>query len=363
MNRFHYRVNRKIRNSTMYLMNGLAPESKQYDPVHVLNEQIQRILLVRTTFRIGDSILATPAIFMFRRRFPNARIDFVGGTISKILFENLPIDNHYQITRRFPSAPWKYLTLLNRIRSVGYDLAVELSCSQSALGAFIVGLSGARFRAGRTGRRDRWFNVKLPKPVEDSKYNLLTTLVRPMGLETDVLPSIVLSKSEKDAGRKKISAILENARGPVIGVFVGARKSWGKRWRKENFLELINDLDAHGLKVIVFAGPEEMDLVQFYSRGLRPAIPFVFEPNLRSFASMLYNCHCLITCDNGPMHLACALRVHTIAIFQKPNFQRWGPPPNLATVLYNSEGVMAGDVVRVCLRELDRLRADSLLSA
>jgi hypothetical protein len=50
-------------------------------------ERIERILLVYATFRLGDSILATPAI-LFRRNFPHASIDFVGAPIAKVLYRN-----------------------------------------------------------------------------------------------------------------------------------------------------------------------------------------------------------------------------------------------------------------------------------
>jgi heptosyltransferase-3 len=349
-----YRLNRKIRNCIMYVMRVLAPEWKRYDPDDILDQAIHKILLVRATFRIGASVLATPAISMFRRRFPNARIDFVGGPISKVLFENLPIDNHYSIKRRFPFACWSYLALLRNIRKVRYDLAVELSCSQSAMGAFIVGFSGSRFRAGRTGKRDFWFNVKIPRPMETSKYHLLSTFLSSMGLQPRVFPSVVLSSVEKAAGQTTIAGGTR-FEGPLLGVFIGARKAWGKRWPKECFLELINDLHAHGLRVIVFAGPEEKNLLEFYRDRVARDVRFGFERDLRTFAALLSNCRLFVTCDTGPMHLACALGVYTIAIFQKPNFHRWGPPSDLGRVLYNPEGVLPRDVVRVCVQDLVRL--------
>jgi heptosyltransferase-3 len=102
----------------MYVMRVLAPGSRRYDAGDILEQPIHKILLVRATFRIGDSVLSTPAIIMFRRRFPDARIDFVGGPVSKVLLQNLPIDNHYPITRRFPYACWSYLALLMYIRKL-----------------------------------------------------------------------------------------------------------------------------------------------------------------------------------------------------------------------------------------------------
>lgn len=349
---FAYRLNNKILNVVTSGMKALGYGPKAYRRLELPREPIDKILLVRPNFRIGDSLLATPGIFIFRKNYPRARIDFVGGPVSRILFENLPIDHHYQTTRRFPDASWAYFALLRRIRSVGYDLAIELSVSQSAMGGFFVGLSGSRLRIGRKGERDFWFNVRIPKPAVTNKYEALRVFLGSVGLEGDTLPTMVLSAHEKDAGLKRISGLNGTGNGPIVGVFVGARVSRGKAWPKESFLKLIRELRAEGLKVVVFFGPEEENSMDFFRRSLEPDVALIYEPALRVFAAMISACRLFVTCDSGPMHLACALRVRTVAIFQKPDFDRWGPPPNLGAILYKPGGVPASDVLKVCLAEL-----------
>ena len=119
----HYRLNKKISGLAMWVLN-LATLRSADAQVDLRQRPIRKILLVRANFRLGDSLLATPAILLFRRNFPHARIDFVGSSIAKVLFQNLPMDHHYQIARCYPDAWWPYLRLIREIRSVGYDLAV-----------------------------------------------------------------------------------------------------------------------------------------------------------------------------------------------------------------------------------------------
>lgn len=354
---FPHRLNKKIRLLATRMVSLFTGTAKE-DRLDLHRERIEKILLVRANFRMGNSILATPAITLFRRNFSRARIDFVGGPISRILFQNLPINHHYRITRRFPNASWAYLVLLRKIRSVGYDLAVELSCSQSAMGSFIVGFSGSRFRVGREGKWDHWFNVRIPKPAERSKYRLLPSFVASMGLEGGkVFPSIVLSSAEKEEGRRRVMVVVGQGKGLVVGFFVGGRKEWGKRWSKEHFLQLITALRARGVKVIVFFGPEEKELIGFFRQGLERDVPLVCESSLRILAAMVSNCQLFVACDSGPMHLACALGVRTVAIFQNPNFERWGPPPSLGRIVYQPGGVSARKVLEVCFQELSHIAA------
>lgn len=316
-------------------------------------EKIDKILLVRPNFRLGNSILALPSVHLFRKNYPNARIDFVGSPVSKTLFANLPIDHHYQVARRFPKSSWAYPVLLRRLRREKYDLAVEVSCSQSALGAFVVGLSGARLRVGRTGKWDFWYDAKIPKTAERNKYRLLPAFVATMGLESeDVPPRLVLSGAETAAGSEALRRRGLDDRLQLVGLFVGARKRHGKRWPENQFVQAIRKLEAHEVQIAVFLGPEEQELMPYFTSNLRPNTPVIFEPSLRLFAAMVSRCRLFVTCDSGPMHLACALGVRTVAIFQNRDFQRWGPPEHTARIIHDPAGVTAEAVAGACLAEL-----------
>src|SRR5262245_17219994 len=332
---FRYALNQQLRRAVNRIMGWITTESKE-ERLDLHKEQLKKILLVRATFRMGDSMLALPAISLFRQNFPAARIDFVGAPISVKLFENLHIDHHFSITRRYPGSAWDYPILLRRLRSVGYDIAVDLSCSQSAMGSFIVGFSRARFRVGLRGKWDRWFNVRIRRPSERNKYRILPAFLGTIGLEVqECLPSLPLRDREKQEGRKRIDQMAGWAGlRPTVGVFVGGRKSWGKRWPIRNFCELITALYWQGVNVITFFGPEEKDLMGFYSDALDTGIAKVSALAPNDFAAMVSNCDLFVTCDSGPMHLACASDTRTVAIFQNPNFDHCGPPPVRAQCIY-----------------------------
>ncbi|HWO41605.1 MAG TPA: glycosyltransferase family 9 protein [Candidatus Eisenbacteria bacterium] len=324
------------------------------EPKFVIADQaIDKILLVRPSFRMGNSILATPFVFRFRNQFPSARIDFVGGPISAMLFENLPIDHHYQITRRFPEASWAYLSLIKQIRSTKYDLAVELSGSQSAMGAWITGWSGARHRIGLEGKRGRYYDLALPKPATRNKYEIAAALARSMQLGgTQNLPKLVLTTNEKEEGLRRLESLIGNGKAADAGVFLGARARKGKRWPLESFLEVIKELRASHVNVVAFAGPEEKELIDYVHWALNGKVPIVYEKSVRRFAAMVSACRVFVTCDSGPMHLACALRVRTVAIFQKNNVEHWAPPPSLAKVVLSD--VSPKGVTRTTLLEVWR---------
>jgi ADP-heptose:LPS heptosyltransferase len=347
-----YRLDRSIRGLVMKAMNRLTPDYRKQE-VDFQPQKIKKILIVRSLFRMGDAILATPAILLFRRNFPAAKIDFVGPPITKSLFENLPIDRHYVICKSFPRAGWSYLLLLKQIRETQYDLAFDASGSSAALSSFIIGFSAARLRVGLRGKWDRWFNVRLDRPATKNKYRTLPELIGSLGLESRlVYPRLFLSPAEVAEGRSRLQVLTGRAEGPIIGVFTGGRKTRGKRWDKENFLNLAKRLRGAGAQPVIFVGPEEKDLLPYFEREMGPSAPAIFEPNVRLFASLVANCNLFVACDSGPVHLACALRIRTIAIFLTGDVNRWGPPDDLGRIVRCEEAASVDAVFKTCHQEL-----------
>jgi len=345
-------LNKKIRALIMRGINLFVYKGKS-EHVNLPKDQIKKILLVRANFRIGNAILATPSIFIFRENFPHAMIDFAGYPVSALLYKHLPIDHHYSITRRFPHILWACFLFIYKMRPMKYDLAVDVSCSQSMTSSLIVGFSGAQFRIGSRGKWDHLFNISIPRPSETNKYKTLPLFLHEMGMKThQILPQLILSPEEKEEGKKKVSSLIGINRASVIGIFIGGRKSKGKKWPAENFLKLITALHSQKINIVVFFGPDEKKSMGFFKQSLGKDIPLVFEPSLRKFASMVSQCKHFIACDSGPMHLSCALGVRTIALFLKRNFNRWGPPQNIAQIIYHPEGIRVEDVLKATLSEL-----------
>jgi ADP-heptose:LPS heptosyltransferase len=354
---FRYRLDRSIRNLVMKAMNAMTPASSDQG-MNFRSEQIKRILVVRSLFRMGDAILATPAILLLRDNFPDAQIDFVGSSLSKALFEKLPIDRHFEVYRSFPRASWSYLVLLKKIRETRYDLAFDASGSSAALGSFIVGFSAARLRVGVRGKWDRWFNVRLDRPAAKNKYRTLPELIGSLGLQSRrVYPRLVLSPAEIEQGRSRMRTLIRGNEAPIVGIFVGGRKSRGKRWARENFLALANRLLGARAQLVTFVGPEEKELLAYFQQELGGNARTLFEPDVRAFASLVAHCNLFVGCDSGPVHLACALRVRTVAIFLKNELDHWGPPADLGCIIGPEESVSVDAVFEACVREYSNHRS------
>jgi ADP-heptose:LPS heptosyltransferase len=248
---------------------------------------------------------------------------------------------------------WEYAILIRRLRAERYDLALDVSCSQSGLASFIVGLSGAQSRAGYTGKWDRLLNFRLAKPPEINKYRKLTELLKDLGLDRiDQIGRLQFSAAELNAGRAALEHCFGNRTSPMVGVFVGGRKLRGKRWPLENFIEVVVGLTQMGYRVVTFVGPEESDIVDDLKSALSSNALIVFEPSLRKFAAMIAQLDLFVCCDSGPMHLACAVGVRVVAIFRERDLARWAPPANAARTISATDGASPNTVLCAVLEEL-----------
>lgn len=199
----------------------------------------------------------------------------------------------------------------------------------------------------------RWATVRILKPPETNKDRIPPTFLRAFAPELqESHPSLFLSDRENQQEKKPVEELPCWAAGrPTVGVFVGGREVWGKRWPMKNFCELITALYWHEVNVVTFFGPEEKKLMGFYSDALDSGIAQVFESTPGDLAAMV-NCDLFVTCDSELMDLACALNTRTVAIFQNPNFVPRSPPASLARIIHQPDGCSVEDVFKTCLEEL-----------
>jgi hypothetical protein len=87
---WRYRLDRQIRTALIFILVRIVPRCASW-PADLRREKIEKIILVRGVFRLGNATLATPAILLFRPNFPTAQIDFVGANAAKPLLGKVSV--------------------------------------------------------------------------------------------------------------------------------------------------------------------------------------------------------------------------------------------------------------------------------
>ncbi len=279
-------------------------------------------ILIRGVNWIGDSVLTLPAIKAIRKRFPDAHISLlVKPWVSDIFKGNTDINEIilYNVGR---------LKLIRMLRQKGFDMAILLQNAFDA--AFITWLSGIPERIGY--KRD-FRGQLLTKAIPVNKSMLkrhqvyyYLNLLNSIGIEGgDPQPYIHLLDEERQWAKELLdSSFIKGNESPIIGLNPGATYGPSKRWPAERFAELalrvINELNG---KVVIFGGTSEIDIAnevvkKFETQNSKlktNLLMMVGRTNLRELAALISECDVFITNDSGPMHMASALFVPTVAIF------------------------------------------------
>jgi ADP-heptose:LPS heptosyltransferase len=111
---------------------------------------------------------------------------------------------------------------------------------------------------------------------------------------------------------------------PTVGVIVGARgrKGWPRAW----YLELVERLQGRGeLGIVLFSGPDDRPELQALAGSLGSKVIVAPPLSVRDFAALLTRCTLVVTGDTGPMHLAAAVRVPTVAVFHATHAIYYAP--------------------------------------
>ena len=350
------RIERRVKRALFGLLMGGAP-SRSIAPAQIDLPCLRRVLLVRANFRMGNLLLITPALAALRQALPEARLDVLCIDAYAALLDNNPdIDRVIGFNRRTLLRPHRLLALVRALRRERYDLVVECARGASVLGAFIVGVSGGKYRAGAAGSRyQRFFNVHLERSAADAKHkvDVLQAFLAGLGILPVTLDlKVVLTDAERARAAAAWEAWGLGSTSSTVGVILGARGR--KQWPRDRFLELVEGLRTGGdLAVVLFAGPEDQVALRALAAHLPQKVVVAPPLAVRDFAALLARCTLVVTGDTGPMHLAAAVGVPTVSVFHATHAMYFAPQGAMHRAVQAASGTV--DVTTVLAAISDAL--------
>jgi ADP-heptose:LPS heptosyltransferase len=311
----------------------------------------RRILLLRLE-RIGDLLMALPAIAEVAAFAPDAQIDLAVGSWNADLARVLTAVTHVETV----DAAWlardggglglsELLRAARRWRRARYDLAINFE--PDARSNMLAAASGAAWTAGYwSGGGGPLLDVALEYDTRahttDNAQRLVAAVFggavsRPRGRILVVPPEaheraarLLPAASPLDSARLDSARdeALRSARDrPLVGVHVSGGRAI-KQWQPDRFAAVARRLAAEAGATIVLTGsPADRPLVDQVKRALPPAsvIDAAADLDLLTVAAILERLDLLITGDTGPMHLAAAVGTPVVAIFGPSEPARYAP--------------------------------------
>lgn len=113
----------------------------------------------------------------------------------------------------------------------------------------------------------------------------------------------------------------QNSRQKLVGLVPVA--PWpGKWWQPEKWEKLIKEFRAKGMDVLGLCGPNQGREAQ---GELQPSVTIKECHSIENWAVALSQCSLVVAVDSGPMHLADALGIPTVALFGQGKLPLWAP--------------------------------------
>lgn len=275
-----------------------------------------RDILVIQVSRIGDTLLATPALRAVASAHPTARITCLAHPKRLDILRELPfISRLGAITKQ--RAPF-----LGRFQGERYDLAFVFGFDQPLVTyALRVARRVVAFRQGNEAI-DRQLWRAVPEPTFQSRHAVeyLLALTDAVGLPRAGLTlSYRVSESERSWATAELTQLRSRGVYPLIGLQVASFPTKGYRdWPIGHFIELCQRIlaerpDAHFL---IFGGDLERDR----TGALHSALPscsthYAGRLTLRQTGALMNELDLYVGVDTGPTHIMGALHRPMVSMY------------------------------------------------
>lgn len=241
-------------------------------------------ILIELPTWLGDTVMATPSIEALVKKYPHAKITFFGSLVSTEALKAHPNSLHIVLDEskeKSQRALWLYKTAKN-------------------LGSFDLAVS---FRSSLASKLFLWFlNAKKKIGYKKNRYSghqvqkyAKTLHVEPQDLKLYHLP---FSFSR-----------------PTLGLNPGATYGSAKRWYPSEFAKVANHF-GKTYDIVIFGGPNEVEIANEVEKLIDTKITnLAGKTDITTLIEKIAGLSLFITNDSGPMHIASAYKVPTVALF------------------------------------------------
>ncbi|MBI5598484.1 MAG: lipopolysaccharide heptosyltransferase II [Deltaproteobacteria bacterium] len=293
---------------------------------------------------IGDAVLCEPALRALKGLYPSAEIIALAKPRVAPVFENNPVLSGIMVydVESTHAGYGGLLRLSRRLRAEKFDMAVLFqNAFEAALIAYLariperIGYARDLRTPLLTGRVELTGEIK-----KEHQVFYYLNIIKELGGKTPVLSPYPPTCAEKeifpeirlrDAEIRGAQGFLENkgfGGGEFLfGVSPGASYGPAKRWGVGGFREVIERLSKDtDSAAVIFGGKDDEEVCRELSGNLKVRhLNLAGRTSLREFIALAARMRFFITNDSGPMHVAAALGVPTVAIFGSTEPMMTGP--------------------------------------
>jgi ADP-heptose:LPS heptosyltransferase len=313
---------------------------------HSLDKPIKVIAICKFV-GLGSIIQATPLLQTLRKNYPDASMIFISNESNRDLLNHITeIDKVFTISDKGIFALLKSTTgLLLKLWKQKPDVYIDLEI-YSNYSSVIATMSLSKNRIGffkndKTYRKGiythmLYYNVK--SPISQTYLQF----ARLLGCK-DIVAELSINTNNIDSNTVKI---IDQKLNSILQKYIVVNPNASdlrleRRWGPENFATLIHKIcdEFPEHKVILIGAGNETEYIGRLSsqlQGKKNVLDSSGKLSVRELLILIANARLMITNDTGPMHIAFALKVKTVALFGPCSPQQYGGIENTITIYKNT---------------------------
>jgi lipopolysaccharide heptosyltransferase II len=290
---------------------------------------VREILLISLSC-IGDVLLTTPVMRVLKDHFPDARLTVLAGRTShelvaahELVDRALVFDNKDE--HKGTAGKARLVRMLRRDR---YDLVVDLR--NSAIPYFL--RTRWRITSHRAHLRNR----------DARGRHAIDRHLDVLALHGFPITTRRMSITVPDAVDRRVRELMSGGAlqgGPVFGVYPGAGSPY-KQYPAPQFAEAVRLIAGQhpDARFALVGGPGDAEAAAEVARAVPGrCADFSAKLNILETAAVIRSCSLFISNDSGPMHIAAALDIPTVAIFGPTDAHRYGPRCTASRIVWRRE--------------------------
>lgn len=275
-------------------------------------------LVVLRAIKLGDLLVAVPALHALRRAFPDHRISLATTAWLAPLVELIPSVDVHLAQQGFDhpiGVPAGVTDVAVNLHGAGPE-SEDLVAALGARRVLHHGTGGPTWDTGTVNERERW-----------------TALLRAYDIEGDA-DDVAIDRPDEPP-------VVDGAAVVHVGAFHGAR-----HWPVDRFAEVVRGLRERGHDVVLTGGPADVERATAVAEGadLPPGAVLAGVLDLRAFAAVVAAARVVVTVDTGAAHLASAYGIPSVVLFGPAPPESWGPPASGPHVVLTEASVRRGEV-------------------
>ncbi|MBN1621180.1 MAG: lipopolysaccharide heptosyltransferase II [Endomicrobiales bacterium] len=288
-----------------------------------------KILIIKPS-SFGDIIHANPTLVALKKLYPDSNISWlVFDTFADLLSLFPDVDDIMVWNRN--NGIVEFLRVIMSVQEKRFDLVIDL---QGLLRTSLISLlSGARQRIGVPGLKEfSWIFEKEVFP-ESSSFNAVNRNLETVRFIAGKKVEPKFNIKATPESEKRTEEILEKNGLPIsdriIGIVPHAR-GLSKRWPKQHYMELIDSMLKleYDIKILILGNKGD-----FEPTNNPDIINLCGQTSLPALHGILKKCRLVIGGDTGPVQLAAALNIPTIAIFGGSDVNETAPISRNAVII------------------------------